>query len=157
AFAHLGRDAEVREAAAHLLEVDPGFTISAWIARGARWSGPRADQLIIPEPQLAYSHRSLGHKMLMLRYCQASSPGGHMHRRAFMSLVGGAAAMCPQTARARRPAMPAVGDFGTGEPTPLYFAASKETIMAEKGVSVAFAEGTGSFLVLLAMAEQQGL
>jgi len=29
--------------------------------------------------------------------------------------------------------------------------------MAEKGVSVAYAEGTGSFLVLLAMAEQQGL
>ena len=33
AFAHLGRDAEAREAAAHLLEIDPGFTISAWIAR----------------------------------------------------------------------------------------------------------------------------
>jgi adenylate cyclase len=36
AFAHLGRDAEAREAAAHLLEVDPGFTISAWIARGGQ-------------------------------------------------------------------------------------------------------------------------
>jgi adenylate cyclase len=36
AFAHLGRDAEAREAAARLLEVDPGFTISAWIARGGR-------------------------------------------------------------------------------------------------------------------------
>ena len=35
AFAHLGRDAEAREAAARLLEVDPAFTISAWIAR--RW------------------------------------------------------------------------------------------------------------------------
>jgi adenylate cyclase len=34
AFTHLGRDAEAREAAAHLLELDPGFTISAWIARG---------------------------------------------------------------------------------------------------------------------------
>jgi adenylate cyclase len=34
AFAHLGRDAEAREAAARLLEVDPAFTISAWIARG---------------------------------------------------------------------------------------------------------------------------
>jgi adenylate cyclase len=34
AFAHLGRDAEAREAAARLLEVDPSFTISAWIARG---------------------------------------------------------------------------------------------------------------------------
>ncbi len=36
AFAHLGRDADAREAAARLLEVDPGFTISAWIARGGQ-------------------------------------------------------------------------------------------------------------------------
>jgi adenylate cyclase len=36
AFAHLGRDAEAREAAARLLEVDPEFTISAWIARGGQ-------------------------------------------------------------------------------------------------------------------------
>jgi adenylate cyclase len=34
AFAHLGRDAEAREAAAHLLETDPTFTISSWLARG---------------------------------------------------------------------------------------------------------------------------
>jgi adenylate cyclase len=34
AFAHLGRDAEAREAAARLLELDPTFTISTWIARG---------------------------------------------------------------------------------------------------------------------------
>ena len=33
AFAHLGRDAEAREAAARMLDIDPGFTISAWIAR----------------------------------------------------------------------------------------------------------------------------
>src|SRR6185503_8814988 len=36
AFAHLGRDAEAREAAAHLLELDPAFTISVWIARGGQ-------------------------------------------------------------------------------------------------------------------------
>jgi len=36
AFAHLGRDAEAREAAARLLEIDPAFTISAWIARGGQ-------------------------------------------------------------------------------------------------------------------------
>ncbi len=36
AFAHLGRDAEAREAAVRLLEVDPSFTISAWIARGGQ-------------------------------------------------------------------------------------------------------------------------
>jgi adenylate cyclase len=36
AFAHLGRDAEAREAVARLLEVDPAFTISAWIARGGQ-------------------------------------------------------------------------------------------------------------------------
>jgi TolB-like protein/Flp pilus assembly protein TadD len=32
-FAHLGHDAEAREAAARVLEFDPAFTISAWIAR----------------------------------------------------------------------------------------------------------------------------
>jgi adenylate cyclase len=36
AFAHLGRDAEAREAAARVLEVDPAFTISAYIARGGQ-------------------------------------------------------------------------------------------------------------------------
>jgi adenylate cyclase len=36
AFAHLGRDVEAREVAARLLEVDPTFTISAWIARGGQ-------------------------------------------------------------------------------------------------------------------------
>jgi adenylate cyclase len=36
AFAHLGRDAEAREAAARLLEVDPAFTISGGIARGGQ-------------------------------------------------------------------------------------------------------------------------
>jgi len=36
AFAHLGRDAESREAAERLLEVDPTFTISKWIARGGQ-------------------------------------------------------------------------------------------------------------------------
>jgi adenylate cyclase len=34
ALAHLGRDSEAREAATRLLEVDPAFTISGWIARG---------------------------------------------------------------------------------------------------------------------------
>jgi adenylate cyclase len=36
AFAHLGRDAEAREAVARLGELDPAFTISAWIARGGQ-------------------------------------------------------------------------------------------------------------------------
>ena len=36
AFAHLGRDAEAREAAAHVLETDPTFSISSWIARGGQ-------------------------------------------------------------------------------------------------------------------------
>ena len=36
AFAHLGRDAEAREAATRLLEFDPAFTISEWIARGGQ-------------------------------------------------------------------------------------------------------------------------
>jgi adenylate cyclase len=36
AFAHVGRDAEAREAAAQLLELDPAFTISALIARGGQ-------------------------------------------------------------------------------------------------------------------------
>jgi adenylate cyclase len=36
AFAHLGRDAEAREAAARVLETDPAFTISEFIARGGQ-------------------------------------------------------------------------------------------------------------------------
>jgi adenylate cyclase len=36
ALAHLGRDAQAREAAARVLEVDPAFTISGWIARGGQ-------------------------------------------------------------------------------------------------------------------------
>ena len=36
ALAHLGREAEAREAAARLLEFDPSFTISTWIARGGQ-------------------------------------------------------------------------------------------------------------------------
>jgi adenylate cyclase len=36
AFAHLGRGAEAREAATRLLDVDPAFTISSWIARGGQ-------------------------------------------------------------------------------------------------------------------------
>jgi adenylate cyclase len=36
AFAHLGRDEEARKAAARLLQLDPNFTISAWIARGGQ-------------------------------------------------------------------------------------------------------------------------
>jgi adenylate cyclase len=36
AFAHLGRDTEAHEAAARVLEIDPAFTISSWIARGGQ-------------------------------------------------------------------------------------------------------------------------
>jgi adenylate cyclase len=36
AFGHLGRDAEAHEAATRLLEADPTFTISAWVARGGQ-------------------------------------------------------------------------------------------------------------------------
>jgi len=36
AFAHLGRDAEAREAAVRVLEFDPAFTISTWIDRGGQ-------------------------------------------------------------------------------------------------------------------------
>ncbi|MFX5252929.1 hypothetical protein ABTD06_19460, partial [Acinetobacter baumannii] len=41
AFAHRGRDAEAREAVASLLELDPGFTISAWLARGGQANSRR--------------------------------------------------------------------------------------------------------------------
>jgi adenylate cyclase len=36
AFAHLGRDEEAREAVARMAELDPAFTISAWIVRGGQ-------------------------------------------------------------------------------------------------------------------------
>src|SRR5262249_39977875 len=42
ALAHLGRDAEAHEAAAHLLEIDPTFTISTWLARGGHPNGELA-------------------------------------------------------------------------------------------------------------------
>jgi len=45
AFAHLGRDTEAREAATRVLEIDPAFTISAWIARFA--GGPLRAKLLI--------------------------------------------------------------------------------------------------------------
>ena len=41
AYAHLGRDAEAREAAARLLEVDPAFTITGFIARGGQSKAKR--------------------------------------------------------------------------------------------------------------------
>jgi tetratricopeptide (TPR) repeat protein len=44
AFAHLGRDAEAREAAARVLEVDPTFTISAWLARGGASKSEAVDR-----------------------------------------------------------------------------------------------------------------
>ena len=44
AFAHLGRDAEAREPAARMLEIDPAFTISAWIARSQL---PKSAKLMI--------------------------------------------------------------------------------------------------------------
>ena len=34
ALAHLGREAEAREAVARLLELEPNFRISEWVARG---------------------------------------------------------------------------------------------------------------------------
>jgi adenylate cyclase len=40
ALAHLGRDAEARDAAARVLETDPTFTVSAWIARGGQSNSP---------------------------------------------------------------------------------------------------------------------
>jgi adenylate cyclase len=43
AFGHIGRDAEARAAATRVLELDPAFTISAFIARGGQ---SNAKQLI---------------------------------------------------------------------------------------------------------------
>jgi len=40
ALAHLGRDAEARDAAARVLEFDPTFTVSGWIARGGQTNSP---------------------------------------------------------------------------------------------------------------------
>jgi adenylate cyclase len=43
ALAHLGREAEARDAAASLLELKPDFRISGWVAR----SCPRTRQMFI--------------------------------------------------------------------------------------------------------------
>jgi adenylate cyclase len=37
ALAHLGRDAEARKAVAQLLEIEPHFRISEWVARTGQW------------------------------------------------------------------------------------------------------------------------
>jgi len=37
ALSHLGREAEAREAATRLLEIDPTFRISEWVKRGRAW------------------------------------------------------------------------------------------------------------------------
>ena len=42
AFAHLGRDAEAREAAARVLEIDPAFRMSTYIA-----AAPKNTKLLI--------------------------------------------------------------------------------------------------------------
>jgi adenylate cyclase len=47
AFAHLGRDAEAREAAARVLEFDPAFSVSAWIARAPGLGGQSGSRLLI--------------------------------------------------------------------------------------------------------------
>jgi adenylate cyclase len=47
AFAHLGRDAEAREAAARVLEFDPAFSISAWIARAPGLGGQSGSKVLI--------------------------------------------------------------------------------------------------------------
>jgi adenylate cyclase len=46
AFAHLGRYAEAREAAARVLEFDPAFSISAWIARAPGVRGQSGSKLL---------------------------------------------------------------------------------------------------------------
>ncbi len=47
AFAHLGRDAEAREAAARVLEFDPAFSMSAWIARAPGLGGQSSSKVLI--------------------------------------------------------------------------------------------------------------
>jgi len=37
ALAHLGRDTEARKTVAQLLEIEPDFRISEWIARNGQW------------------------------------------------------------------------------------------------------------------------
>ena len=40
ALSNLGRDEEARQAAARVLELDPGFRISEWVKRGHTWRSP---------------------------------------------------------------------------------------------------------------------
>ena len=75
AFAHLGRDAEAREAAARLLEFDPAFTISALIARGGqsnceaahRGSSESGVARMSTRRATAHPCPSLAHRVISLR------------------------------------------------------------------------------------------
>ena len=40
ALSNLGRDEKEKEAAARVLELDPGFRISEWVKRGHTWRSP---------------------------------------------------------------------------------------------------------------------
>jgi adenylate cyclase len=41
ASAHLGREAEAREAVVRILELEPNFRISEWLPGGGRWQSPQ--------------------------------------------------------------------------------------------------------------------
>ena len=59
ALAHLGRDAEARKTVAQLLEIEPHFRISEWVARTGQWlASPQSRSYRVTLPDFRFWHEN---------------------------------------------------------------------------------------------------